>query len=381
MNDKLKIAIAIPTYNRLEKLKVALQGIEQQEVDDGLELYCVVSNIASTDGTTEYLDTLAGGRVRYVINNRPEENIYLNWMRCADTVPAAVDWVWFHGDDDVLTSSTAVLQLAELIRSHGCPELGLVHVADARRSRRSGRVIEGPLLALCNDIGYIEVLGWMSSLVMRTDRFKRALGSTNSLTEEHLRSVGDVTDPGVRFRQSAFKQCKFFLEAMISDRAIFWDQALVQVQDEVRTEDAMRRSADEREVERYVYVVDDVLDLLERGVIAGPVRPSFFRFQRISLWDRFANIVVYHVLQNNSISDEFIGHIERIKKLELCFQNLRHRKLFLQWHQLLLTRVALHINLLRSVEESRQALANQASFNDVASYTYEILDEDGEVHG
>ena len=63
MNDKLKIAIAIPTYNRLEKLKVALQSIDKQEVDEGLEIYCVVSSIASTDGTTEYFDTLAGGKV------------------------------------------------------------------------------------------------------------------------------------------------------------------------------------------------------------------------------------------------------------------------------------------------------------------------------
>ena len=46
MGKKLKIAIAIPTYNRLEKLKFALSKIEAQEIDDRFELYCVISNIA-----------------------------------------------------------------------------------------------------------------------------------------------------------------------------------------------------------------------------------------------------------------------------------------------------------------------------------------------
>jgi hypothetical protein len=52
LKQKLKIAIAIPTFNRLEKLKVALRHIEAQELDDRFELFCVISNIASMDGTT-----------------------------------------------------------------------------------------------------------------------------------------------------------------------------------------------------------------------------------------------------------------------------------------------------------------------------------------
>ena len=78
MGKKLKIAIAIPTYNRLEKLKFALSKIEAQEIDDRFELYCVISNIASTDGTTEFLNQLSHKHINYVTWNKPEENIYLN---------------------------------------------------------------------------------------------------------------------------------------------------------------------------------------------------------------------------------------------------------------------------------------------------------------
>ena len=54
----MKFAIAIPTYNRLSNLKRAIEHIENQVFDSNVELYCVISNTASTDGTHDYLMNL-----------------------------------------------------------------------------------------------------------------------------------------------------------------------------------------------------------------------------------------------------------------------------------------------------------------------------------
>ena len=48
---KIKLDVVIPTFNRVEKLKVALQSIEAQVIDSSVELHCVISNTASTDET------------------------------------------------------------------------------------------------------------------------------------------------------------------------------------------------------------------------------------------------------------------------------------------------------------------------------------------
>ena len=54
--EKLKLGIAIPTYNRLEKLKVLLNSIDNQILSKDLDLSLFISNIASTDGTSEFLE-------------------------------------------------------------------------------------------------------------------------------------------------------------------------------------------------------------------------------------------------------------------------------------------------------------------------------------
>lgn len=47
------VAVVIVTYNRLEKLKIALKSYENQIF---LPNYLIVVNNCSTDGTKEYLD-------------------------------------------------------------------------------------------------------------------------------------------------------------------------------------------------------------------------------------------------------------------------------------------------------------------------------------
>ena len=52
---KLKFIVAIPTFNRVLKLKEAINSVLEQEFDNR-ELKILISNSFSTDGTYQYLE-------------------------------------------------------------------------------------------------------------------------------------------------------------------------------------------------------------------------------------------------------------------------------------------------------------------------------------
>ena len=85
--QKLRIAIAIPTYNRVDKLKFAFSKIEEQIVDRDVEIICVICNTASTDGTHDYLSTLTSKKVSVVIHSSLENSIFINWAALDHGVP------------------------------------------------------------------------------------------------------------------------------------------------------------------------------------------------------------------------------------------------------------------------------------------------------
>jgi len=181
MKRPFKIAVAIPTFNRLSRLKRAIQSVEQQEFDPAeIEIYIVLANSASYDGTTEYIDSLKSGAITFLSFNRnvltgeevAKDGGLHNRLRLSEIVPASVDWVWYMGDDDYITQNNAIAGLTQVLKQVRGTNLGICHVSQARRSRSTGKILQGKLLDLCNTIGFHEMLGWMSSLVIRGDIFK-----------------------------------------------------------------------------------------------------------------------------------------------------------------------------------------------------------------
>lgn len=92
----MKLVIYIPTYNRLEKLKVCIESIASQA--DGINVY--VSNNASTDGTKEYLDGLSYPWL--MVHHQPENYGGAYNQASAWYIPVDAEYVWVVGDDDYL---------------------------------------------------------------------------------------------------------------------------------------------------------------------------------------------------------------------------------------------------------------------------------------
>lgn len=100
MTEQNRIGVVIVTYNRLDKLKVALDCFAKQSVLPG---YLLVVDNASTDGTKEYLDAWQqadSGFVKCVIRNGKNlggSGGFYTGLEKAMELDA--DWIWVSDDD------------------------------------------------------------------------------------------------------------------------------------------------------------------------------------------------------------------------------------------------------------------------------------------
>ena len=374
MSSKINIAVAIPTFNRLDKLQFALQKIEAQELDERFTVTCVISNIASQDGTTEFLDSLKSNKIRYVIWNTPQTNIVANWHRCAQTIPVEIDWVWFHGDDDYLANPQVIKGLVEILLTHGDTKLSIVHACQGRRSQNSGKIIRGNLFDLCNQIGYHEILGWMSSLVVRKDKFVSAIERAHQPFVQGLQP-----DELLEHKVSAYRHSFGLLEECVNDDALFVDLPWVEPQDNAQTEESMKRWSEMHEGERYFYVVDDILSMYERGIIQKKCSPMFFRYLTYSFWDRYAAHLVAAAVQTGKISGRDKEHWTRIKKIGELFAIDRDKKLFLQWYESLSSQISHFEKLHDETLNLKRVLIEQYNLANSTSYPFQVLGVDGNL--
>lgn len=119
------LSICIPTWNRVQFLKLSLGSIKEQLGDiDNSRLEILVSDNCSTDSTSElvrnYMDE--GIPIEY---NRNEENIGpdRNFLKCAEM--AKGKYVMLVGDDDILLPDSIKYLLDILAKD----EWGLVHIS------------------------------------------------------------------------------------------------------------------------------------------------------------------------------------------------------------------------------------------------------------
>lgn len=96
----MKFGVVLVTYNRLDKLKIALESYEKQEY---LPKFMIVVNNASTDGTTEYLEDWLQKRskiqkkVIHLEKNTGGSGGFYEGLKKSLTMK--VDYVWVSDDD------------------------------------------------------------------------------------------------------------------------------------------------------------------------------------------------------------------------------------------------------------------------------------------
>jgi glycosyltransferase involved in cell wall biosynthesis len=96
------VTVAIPTFNRLNLLKRSIESVLAQHYP---HVEIIISDNASTDGTSKYLQTLRDPRIKILSNN---ENIGMvaNWDRCVRA--ASGTYFLLLSDDDALNGDDAL---------------------------------------------------------------------------------------------------------------------------------------------------------------------------------------------------------------------------------------------------------------------------------
>ena len=278
----MKIVIAIPTFNRCQKLKRNIDSIDKQIIPDGVELSLAISNSASTDSTREFLIELSARRSNTFLFNQQTKWTGGNYGYLESIIPEQADWVWYMGDDDYFPEETSLTSMCEFLKKNDSDQdFVFVHACQAQRSTSSGQIFKADVLNLCNKFGYIEMLGWISSIVMRAQPFRNALRKIDKRVQVAR------TEPMLGNSQSAFFHSSYFLEEVYHKKGAFIDMPFVDPQDESMTEDTRQRWQNENMGERYIYVVDDLVRLRNIGLPLKNLQQSFFKYHRYHLWDRF----------------------------------------------------------------------------------------------
>lgn len=308
----MHITLAIPTFNRVEKLKKCLDSITSQSLDSDIQLSIAISNTASSDGTYSYLSNLEGPDGRYFVTNKIGTDTHCNMGSLATTIPPHADWVWLMGDDDYLVSPHSISIIHEIINTTQTPDLSFVHACQARRSTRSGTMYENEVLKLCEEFGYHEMLGWFSSIVTRKDIMTEALENWQSRIQERQWEV------------SAFGHSAEMLKLLHDKQGAFVDYPLVEPQDDEMMAESVQRWMVENTAERYFYVIDDLIEMREQRLFTDTLSSTFFRYHTYSLWDRLISQQLSVLTNFKSISGEtkrraflerFTANWDRIQKL------------------------------------------------------------------
>ena len=112
----MKFSILLPTKNRLELLKYAVQSVLEQDYPNW---EIVISDNASDDDIAGFVATLADSRIKYSRSEKPLP-VTENWNRALDF--SSGDYIIMLGDDDCLMGRCLSIAKA-LLESHQRPDL------------------------------------------------------------------------------------------------------------------------------------------------------------------------------------------------------------------------------------------------------------------
>ena len=329
--EKLKLGIAIPTYNRLEKLKVLLNSIDNQILSKDLDLSLFISNIASTDGTSEFLEEEVQKRYNLKVYNRPEDQtikpniFYLNKIISSD-----IEWVWFMGDDDKLSEKNSLQKVYECLKENNINDLEFFCACEKRRSRNTSKVFIDKVFNLCNKFGYHEMLGWISSIILKKQTFQKVFDDiSQSITTQYQNFDDAIT--------SAYPHSASILKYTHDKNGIFYDFGLVETQDKLQTTETQKRWVEENMLWRYFHVIDDIENLINQKILEpNSLNLSFFRYHTIFLWDHLIFLTFKRLpqyIRSRSDINDINNHIQilsnnlcRLLKAENFLKNVSDRK-------------------------------------------------------
>lgn len=291
----INLSIAIPTLNRLRYLQKTLCHMELFSGINDLNVNYCISAASCIDGTQDYLKLMAESKNNFHINIKPSSRTRWNWIYLSKLIPSDADWVWLFGDDDIILHEDGWLPVKKLIDLAEINDADIISIPQSKRVNVEEIHIES-LINLSSRFGVHEILGWMTSIIMRRSVFINLMSSM----KERFRSV--YTDKGMQVtRVSPFFHSLILLKYNKNCKTILALQKIVDEQ--VIEEDKISYTTAAREAEflkdRLPYTFAEFKDLILLQNESKNI--SFFRYVNKTFIDLFINIIAENIIQKRSI--------------------------------------------------------------------------------
>lgn len=270
-----KISFAIPTWNRAEKLRLCIEKISHQIIESGINAEICVSNNCSNDGTEDVLISLREkyGFIRYGSLNEHDPNIWGNFVNVLNI--ASGEYIWLFGDDDSLLDSG----LKSVFRLSSEGKYSVISAGNGWFRPHTNQVAIGTLFNLVNAMGWNQIIGWMTGIVLKKDTAKKLANLLNSKPHN----------------ESAYSHVSALLQIAAAQQSAYIDSPIVQPQGQQAKED-VERWEKANIAWKYFLLIDSFEYLINSKVIPEKVSPKFFRYLNYYLWDRFlSNMVTGHL--------------------------------------------------------------------------------------
>lgn len=198
------------------------------------------------------------------------------------------------GDDDILLPGAlrTVLDTLEGL------DVEFLRVAERVRASEVPCFKRGTLLEICSTFGWLDMTGFITGNIVKTERLKRAVNNPN----------------WDKWSKNAFPQSCALLEELHDAKSMFLDLPLIDSQTKP-PEDAQRWEQNHTAT-RYFYVDEALQDMVTRGVIKWPLDNVFFRYHSYFLWDRLiSNMITDYYSFPDTPHVELWQHIEGLARL------------------------------------------------------------------
>jgi glycosyltransferase involved in cell wall biosynthesis len=350
----MKLLVAIPTWNRADRLDEAIRAIvAAHAVTDTCEVSLFISDNLSSDHTAEIAAKWMADHPW--ISYRRWETFAGRWEdilgRLASQEPQEFDYIWLHGDDDHITDPDAFNQVAYTLAAAQDDPPAMVHVCQTRRAIPGDqRLLAGNLEELANQIGWLELLGWISSLVLSRETMNAMLACPHWQTDAI----------------SSFIHAEVLLQVGYGKTIIVMASGMIDPQDEVQTAQTTERWTASNAGARYWWTIPNLLKFKMDGLLTEPLTLGFFRYHTYSLWDRFA-VEVMTAAADGRVSDEYfdlkLSFLARFQDL-LGFRE--DRKLYGDW-------VACFADEVAEVRRAIRKLQARIDRSNSPSYSFDLL--------
>jgi glycosyltransferase involved in cell wall biosynthesis len=277
------LTFAIPTFTRSKYLTRCLRSIIDQIMTVGETVKIHVHDDGSTDDTravletfrTQYPDILS---YSFVDTN---EGFSPSFTR-AFTAPTTL-WTWIMGDDDMLAAG-GLQTILSVIKSQ---RYQFIHAVETTRDNGEPEIYCGTLLELCSRIGFLEMTGFMSCNICRTDVLQAAFKS------RHIGVYGE----------SPFIHALALLEVLADKPCAFVNMPVVELQEKQQTQESIDRWEAHNVTMRYNLVGKGLRLLAADGVIPTTLPDVFFRYLGGNLFGK----ILFTFFQKTSATEQPIA--------------------------------------------------------------------------